>query len=67
MSAPLNLSAEQLRDLSDALDTLTRVRRDHAVDVAPYGNTDIGIGDNTISVKWDNDRDQYVIDDRNGR
>lgn len=67
MSAPLTLTAEQLTDLAGALKVLSELYINTGVSITPYGNTDIRIGDSTLSVAWDDDRSEYVIDDRNGR
>lgn len=68
MSAPIKLTADQLRDLAAALDLLTKVRIAHDVDVAAYGRAEIRhiASDTTVSVRWDTDAEQYVIDDQVG-
>lgn len=66
MSAPLNLTAEQLRTLATALDELSETAKTHHVSFAPSGFLEIGLGDNTLSVGWDAEAEAYVIDDRNG-
>ena len=64
MSAPLNLTAEQLRTISVALDAMTGITTSHGVDLAPHGRQYLGLGDNVLSFSWDGSA--YVIDDRNG-
>lgn len=64
MSAPLNLTAEQLRKLGAALDAMTDITRTYGVDLAPYSGQHLGIDGNTLSFSWDGQA--YVIDDRNG-
>lgn len=64
MSAPLNLTAEQLRTIGTVLDALTEIRKTHDVDLAPYGRQQLGLGDNVLSFSWDGQA--YAIDDRNG-
>lgn len=64
MSAPLNLTAEQLRKLGSALDAMADITRTHGVDLAPHGRQHLGIDDNVLAFSWDGSA--YVIDDRNG-
>lgn len=66
MSAPLRLNADQLDQVATALRTLTRMRDETTVTVAPQSLPEIGIGDNVLRIRWDEDAEQYVIDDRNG-
>ena len=66
MSAPLNLTAEQLRKIAPALDALTEITRTYDVNFTPYGRQQLGLDDNVnvLSFSWDGQA--YVIDDRNG-
>lgn len=64
MSAPLNLTAEQLRTIGAALDAMTEITTSHGVDLAPHGRQELGLGDNTLAFTWDGSA--YVIDDRTG-
>jgi hypothetical protein len=64
VSAPLNLTAEQLRTLGVVLDELTAITKTHAVSLTPYMPLSLGIDDNVLTVSWDGSA--YVIDDRNG-
>lgn len=64
MSAPLNLTSEQLRKIGSALDALADITRTHGVDLAPHGRQQLGVDDNVLSFSWDGSA--YVIDDRNG-
>jgi len=64
VSAPLNLTAEQLRSIGYALDALTKVTVELGVSLTPHGRLALGLGENTLSVSWDGEA--YVIDDRNG-
>lgn len=66
MSAPLNLTAEQLRSISYALDGLARITKENGVSLTPYQRLEVGIGDNVLRVAWDEQTEAYVIDDRNG-
>lgn len=67
MSAPLKLTADQLRNLGRALDVLTSVRIDHGVSVTAYGSVDVMIDDDcAVAIGWDDDVQQYVIDDQVG-
>lgn len=64
MSAPLNLTAEQLRDLGYALDALTDVTTKYGVSLTPHSRLELGVGDSVLHASWDGSA--YVIDDRNG-
>jgi hypothetical protein len=64
VSAPLNLTAEQLRTIGLVLDELSEIRKTRDVDLAPYGRQQLGLGGNVLSFSWDGNA--YVIDDRNG-
>lgn len=66
MSAPLNLTTEQMRQIATALDAMSEITRTTGVDLAPYGRQQIGLGDNHLSYSWDDEANAYVIDDRNG-
>lgn len=66
MSAPMILTSKQLDGLARALEELTAIRHNYGVRIAVYSTTDIAIGDTTVAIGWDDDLDQYVIDDRNG-
>lgn len=64
MSAPLNLAADQLREIGAALDAMTGITRAHGVNLAPQGRQQLGVDDNVLSFSWDGSA--YVIDDCNG-
>lgn len=64
MSAPMKLTAEQLRNLSYAMDALGKVTKDFGVTLCPYGPLQLGVADNVLTATWDGEA--YVIDDRNG-
>jgi hypothetical protein len=64
MSAPLNLTAEQLRKLGTVLDQLTEITKIHGVSFTPHTRLELGLDDNVLMVSWDGSA--YVIDDRNG-
>jgi hypothetical protein len=64
MSAPLNLTSEQLRTLGIVLDKLTEITKTHEVSLTPNVRLELGIDDNVLTVNWDGSA--YVIDDRNG-
>lgn len=66
MSAPLNLTAEQLRSISYALDGLTKITKENGVSLTPHQRLEIGLDDNVLHVSWDEAAEAYVIDDRNG-
>ncbi|WP_030672431.1 hypothetical protein [Streptomyces sp. NRRL B-1347] len=64
MSSPLNLTAEQLRKISSALDDMADITRAHGVSLCPYGRQQLGLEDNVLAFSWDGSA--YVIDDSNG-
>jgi hypothetical protein len=64
MSAPLNLTAEQLRKLGAVLDELTEITKTHGVSFTPHARLELGLDDNVLTASWDGSA--YVIDDRNG-
>lgn len=66
MSAPLNLTADQLRSVGYALDGLTEITKKHGVSLTPYQRLEVEVGDNVLRVSWDEQAEAYVIDDRNG-
>jgi hypothetical protein len=66
MSAPLNLTAEQLRRLGTVLDELSEITKTHGVSLTPCQRLEVGLDDNVLRVAWDNETQAYVIDDRNG-
>lgn len=66
MSAPLHLTAQQLRNLAAALDDLSKVRRVHDVDIDPHTYPELGIGDSSVRISWDDQVGEYVINDRSG-
>lgn len=66
MSAPLNLTVEQLRKLGIVLDELGEITKTHGVSFTPYQRLEVGLDDNVLRVSWDEQAEAYVIDDRNG-
>jgi hypothetical protein len=64
VSAPLNLTAEQLRTLGSALDAMAEITRATGVSFTPCSRLELGLDDNVLMVSWDGSA--YVIDDRNG-
>ncbi|MGW0837570.1 hypothetical protein [Streptomyces prunicolor] len=64
MSAPMKLTAEQVRKIAAALDGLTEVTQATGVDLTPNMRLELGLDDNVLHVSWDGSA--YVIDDRNG-
>lgn len=66
MSAPLNLTAEQMRSVASALDAMGEMTKATGVDLLPYGNGQLGIGGNVLAFGWDDETKTYVINDRNG-
>lgn len=67
MSAPLRLTAGEMRELADALDALTKVRRNHRVSIAGYGTYEVRHvdADVVLALSWNED-EGYLIDDRSG-
>jgi hypothetical protein len=66
MSAPLNLTAAQIRNLADALDAMGAITAEFGVDLTAHGRLQIGLDGSVVAVSWDADTKAYVIDDRNG-
>lgn len=66
MSAPLSLTAEQMRKLAAALDAMSEITRTTGVDLLPYGNGQLGIDGNVLAFGWDSGTQSYLIADRNG-
>jgi hypothetical protein len=64
VSAPLNLTAEQMRKVAAALDALTEVTKTTGVSLTPNMRLELGLDDNVLHASWDGGA--YVIDDRNG-
>lgn len=64
MSAPMKLTAEQMRKVASALDGLTEVTKTTGITLTPYSRLELGLDDNVLHVSWDGEA--YVIDDRNG-
>lgn len=64
MSAPMKLTADQMRNVAAALDALTEITKTTGVDLNPHGLGQLGLDDNTLAFSWDGSA--YVIDDRNG-
>ena len=64
----MRLTAEDLRSLAAALDEMSKTRRTHGVDLAPYGPLQVGVADAILAVEWDNAQGfgEYVVADRNG-
>jgi hypothetical protein len=65
MSAPLNLTPEQLHQLATALERLTEITKDTDVSFTSHGELSAEIGDSNLQV-WHNG-EQYVVKDCNGR
>lgn len=66
MSAPLKLTAEQMRKVAAALDAMSEITKTTGVDLTPYSNGQLGIDGNVLAFGWDKDTQSYLIDDRNG-
>ncbi|MFJ9387758.1 hypothetical protein ACIRON_02990 [Nocardioides sp. NPDC101246] len=69
MSAPMNLSAYQLKQISNALDALSKIRNETGVEIGGFGGVmeihHIG-ADVVLNIEWDDANDEYRIDDRSG-
>jgi hypothetical protein len=66
MSRLLSMNSDDLRDLADGIDLLTKARKTYGVGVTAYGNADVAVGENVVSIRWDDEMCRYVVDDRNG-
>lgn len=66
MSAPLKLNSAQLRRLSDFLEALTEATNEETVRLGAYGSVSVSVDGVALDVQWDDEQDQYVIDDRVG-
>jgi hypothetical protein len=66
VSAPLNLTSEQMRKVAAALDAMSEMTKETGVDLMPYGNGQLGIDGNVLALGWDQDTQSYLINDRNG-
>jgi hypothetical protein len=66
VSAPMKLTAEQMRKIASALDAMSEMSKATGVDLLPYGNGQLGIDGNVLAFGWDQDSQSYLIDDRNG-
>lgn len=67
MSAPLKLSSTEVAQLGEFLKQLSFSTRHTGVRVDGYGNANVSVGDTVIEVAWDEERREYVLDDRVGR
>lgn len=66
MSAPMKLTAEQMRQVAAALDALSDITNSTGIDFAPWGRGQLGIGVCQLSFSWNAEASAYTIDDRNG-
>ena len=66
MSGSLSLSALDLQSLGGFLDDISEATRQHGVQLAPYGRSELEGNGTHISFTWDAEKDQYVLDDRVG-
>lgn len=66
MSAPLRLTADQMRDLASALDGFSKIARSYGVEIG-YGTREIRHieADVVLNLSWHDDNG-YVVDDRSG-
>lgn len=67
MTSRLALTPAGLREIADALDMLTTVRREQGVAVAAYGRAEIRhiTSDTVLRLSWSNDTG-YTVDDNRG-
>lgn len=65
MSAPVALTADDLRRLADTLDALTSATAAFGVDLTPHSGITLRVSDGAehIEVHWSTDLNQYIIDD----
>lgn len=67
MSAQLKLTIADLRGLGAFLAAMTEATLEHGVRLDAYGRFQVRLGnDAVLAVVYDEDRAEYVIDDRNG-
>lgn len=67
MSAPLRLDVDQLRRLASFLADLTHATGKYNVRVDAYGSIALRVDlDATLEIRWDDESQEYVIDDRVG-
>lgn len=66
MSAPVRLTSAQLERLGEFLDGITKVRGETNVNPTAFSNLDVEIDGNSLSVGWDRELEEYVVDDRVG-
>jgi hypothetical protein len=68
VSAGLNLDADQVRAVGNALAALTEMTRREGVRIGVYMRAELAApGDDTaIAFSWDRERNRYVLDDRIG-
>lgn len=66
MSAPLNLTAEQMRTIASALDAMSEITKALGISLTPQGRSHLELDDNVLAFDWDDDTKAYAISDRNG-
>lgn len=66
MPAAMNLNADDLERTAKFLRALTAATKEFGVQIAPYGRSDLSVGDTAISFIWDDERQEYVLDDQVG-
>lgn len=66
MPAAMNLNADDLERTAKFLRAMTAATKEFGVQIAPYSRSDLKVGDTAIGFIWDDDREQYVLDDQVG-
>ncbi len=66
MSAPLTLTADDLRSLATFLDIVTDATRQTGVRIANYNVVGVAVAGTNIEVAWDSEAERYEIYDRVG-
>lgn len=66
MPAAMNLNADDLERTAKFLRALTTATNELGVQIAPYGRSDLRVGETAISFVWDDEQRQYVLDDQVG-
>lgn len=66
MSAPLNLTPNQVAHLAEFMKATSRATAATGVRIEGYGAESLTVGDVTVGIRWDEDAREYVLDDRIG-
>lgn len=64
MPAAMTLDADDLERTAKFLRALTAATKEHGIELAPHGHTELRVADTVIGITWDGER--YVLDDQVG-